>query len=209
MRLVDPLTNPMLYDDPTRVQFTVAEMAAIDTANSSDDLHPYSYKSSAGQKYENIIWQENTATPPEVVAGHKFAVGTFLTNESNEKGNLMFTCNGSAQFATEQSVQILMFPFFGRTSASGITSSKAVPSNILAKYQILPCNYWFASNLVQVSWNVNVLNILDTDGENFVHGLCIQNQSGVDCFVTGMAGLSFIKDLYTVPFSKPRQVIAK
>jgi hypothetical protein len=127
----DLVGRNLLYNDPTNVSFTTAELGLIDSSRDTRTMYPYAHTATLADNEDEV---NIDIAGQDIASSSKVAFGLFLSKELT-KGNMLFNIQACVSGNTTNTA-IQWYPFFGRTSSSTITSTKATTANELDNYII-------------------------------------------------------------------------
>jgi len=152
-----------------------ADIALIDSGEGSHDTYPYASTAVVADNYDEMNLQIHAQTLP---SGNKVAFGVFLSADL-EKRSLLFRCSGAICIDASTG-EYMVYPLFGRTDASTVTSTKAGTANLLDKWIILPNFRGHTGAFSSCSFNEDVYGKYLSDGEIWCIAWVIENISGGD-----------------------------
>jgi len=187
------------YSDPTQVTLSNAEMQAIDTATSWA-LYPYAHTATVEDSHQECT----IYIADDIPASNKFGIGVFLSTDK-ALGNLLFNVNGALQ-GYQGSNSLHIFPFFGRTDATSVTSTKVATANLLDNYIILPQKKMIYSDQYATSFNESILGYEHASDEIWCCGWVFQNLSGGDITFRAEGNININKFSEVVACYKPDRI---
>lgn len=179
------------FNEPGISSFSDAELAAIDTANAyqSRTLYPYAYTATVDSSkdergydmYQKVIVN---------LAGVGF--GLFLSAEDDIESNLLFNVQMSINFSSDNNLFII-YPFFGLTDLTSVTSSKAAQSNLLDYHKLLNSRHTIIDEQHIIHVNETIECEPRTDSRLYCAGFHIINIAGSDKTCHLRSNISFQK----------------
>lgn len=193
MFLINKTGNPDYYDKSSNVDFSQANLDAIDSSNASLNLYPYAQSATVQEDHDDT--NLSILGSYAMVAGQKIAFGLFLTPD-NEKGSLMF----HGDIAVEMNISdanVMLYGIYGRTNASAVVSSVVGNENLLSTYRYLRCNHSDMTNTKSLAYNGQIFSDNEEagggSGYNHVLGFVIENHSGGTPTIVMRASMAFKK----------------
>lgn len=199
------------FFEPGLSTFTSAEIAAIDQSHNPSSLpFPYAYTATVRDDYDSRNFSTDSgASTQNLLAAQQFAFGLFLSPNYDLR-NLLFQLSAHVHVASlggDDAHPIRVIPFFGRTAAATVTSSKAAQSNLLSSWIQLPVQAiarhgdnaagTIIANIVEVSVYQELFALrasTPTLGTYpWCFGVLIQNTSGAEHSMSFHASLAFRK----------------
>jgi len=191
------------YSDPTLTSLADAEIVLVDSAASSRDIYPYAYTATVSDDYEEANYNLIEKTSKSAM---KLVYGIFLSADNNKK-NLLFNASVSVNAETVDS-RVLIYPIFGRTTASTVTSTKAGTANVLDNYIILPhiLSHCDTAAAIAMNMNTQILGLYKSTGEIWCLGVVIANVSGADRVLNLECSMQLTKHGTTTDVFKPDRI---
>lgn len=155
--------SKQLYKSANVLNITNTQVAAIDSAISTENIYPNAYTAIISEDFDERIISP-LATDVVIAASQKVAFGLFLSPYlGNQQCITNFKLAVKCHNIDDQLSSIAMYPFVGRCNASTVTVSVAAQANILNNHIILP------NSAVPVSiFSGGVLNRCNYDGDIIV-----------------------------------------
>lgn len=126
------------YLNPTIINLSTAEIAAIDTVFALGTVSPFAYTATVRDNYDTKNFFTDNAGS-DLAADRRLAVGLFLSAD-NEKKNLLFQVSGKVIMNIAAGTAVVNGSFFiGRKATNNtVVSDLTAPQNTLAQFTLLP-----------------------------------------------------------------------
>lgn len=199
LRKASCLGYQTLFDEPVSTTFTTADLAAISNSDSSADMYPYAHTATVAEYRQSANFQ---ILGQDLDAMMKHVFGVFVSKQSEQFGNMLLSCIGQMSIRVVTANVATVYPIFGRTNSSTITSSKAGNNNILDHYMVLPCkSFGHDGKAMHCSVEHDVIAMNQTDGEHFFFGFVVLNNNTSDVKAYMNASTTIMNNLSGVPLS--------
>jgi len=190
--------SKVLYNNPSSVSFTTADVALIDEGLDTSLCSPYAYTATVRDDIDSINYRL-PAAGVDLLTIQQVSMGLFLSPD-NEKNNLLFQVSGAANIIVNGSTSFHSSFFFGRKATNNtVSSTKAGVANTLDKFILLPTsrantlNSATTISLVGDSIEKEILSIYSSGAYVYCFGFIIRNYSGSTITMKGSIDLSFRK----------------
>jgi len=170
---------------------TNVQVAAIDSATTSDDIYPNAYTAtlSAERDSRSVL---GIATDIVLVTASKVAFGVFMSPYYNNQAAL-FSLHGCCKFFgdNDTTAALKVYPFFGQVVNTTVTQSVAAASNQCSNNIILPhfsdstANAATSQKTISVKEEI-IKEYLSTNTKPVVFGFCIENPTAGSLQIKGL-----------------------